>query len=390
MNRKILISILIITIIAASALIPRLLPNKAATEQQRVPAGDKGKNKNGGRTVSVSVRSAAKSLITESFIITGTIRASNDIEIRNEIAGRVIGLYFKEGTLVKKNQLLVTLNDRELQAQYLKASAQLKLVTDKEQRQKSLFDKQLISTEEYLSNVKDLESAEADIQLLKAQLEKTRIFAPFSGIVGLTTVSIGEYLTTGSKIANLVSTDDPAIEFAVPERYVPSLAKGMKVTFTLSESTEQFSAEVMAIEPRVDEATRSVSVKARCMGKDSRLLSGAFVKVMVTLNPRNGFLVPGDAVISDIQGYKLFLNKDGKAVPVLVKTGFRDEKNVEIVSGLNDGDEYITTGVFLLRPNVKIEIADDTESAAGTNKAGGTAGGNNGLKNGMRKGDGGK
>jgi membrane fusion protein, multidrug efflux system len=368
MNRKVIISLLIITIIAASALIPRILPKKTESSQQNSSGGEKGKSKTSGRSVTVSVQTAAKSLITESFIITGTIRASNDIEVRNEITGRVAGLYFKEGTSVKKNQLLVALNDRELQAQHLKASAVLKLVKDKELRQKGLFDKQIISTEEYLTSVKDLESAEADVQLLKAQLDKTKIFAPFSGTVGLSTVSIGEYLTAGTKIASLVSTDNPAIEFAVPERYASSFGKNMKVTFTISESAELFNAEVIAIEPRIDEATRSVSIKARCLEKDPRLLSGAFVKVTVTLNPHNGFLVPGDAVISDIQGYKLYLNKDGKAVPVLVKTGFRDEKNVEIVSGLNEGDIFITTGAFLLRPNAKIEIAENSDSNTGTNK----------------------
>jgi membrane fusion protein (multidrug efflux system) len=387
MNRKVILSLLIIAIIAASALIPRFLPQKKETTQQSVPGGDKAKSKNGGRAVTVSVQTAAKSLIAESFIITGTIRASNDIEIRNEIAGRVIGLYFKEGTSVKKNQLLVALNDRELQAQYLKASAVLKLVKDKEQRQKGLFDKQIISVEEYLTSVKDLESAEADVQLLKAQLEKTKIYAPFSGTIGLSTVSIGEYLTAGTIIASLVSIDNPSIEFAVPERYASSLGKGMKVTFTLSESAEVFNAEVMAIEPRVDETTRSISIKARCLEKDSRLLSGAFVKVTVTLNPHDGYLVPGDAVISDIQGYKLYLNKDGKAVPVLVKTGFRDEKNVEIVSGLSEGDVFITTGAFLLRPNARIEIADNTESGAVTNKEAVTADNKNGSKEGKRRGD---
>jgi membrane fusion protein (multidrug efflux system) len=387
MNRKVIVSLLIIAIIAASALIPRLLPKKAETTQQNTPGGEKGRSKNSGRAVTVSVQTAGRSLITESFVITGTVRASKDIEIRNEIAGRVLGLYFKEGTSVKKDQLLVALNDRELQAQHLKASAALKLAKDKEQRQKGLFDKQVISTEEYLTSVKDLESAEADVELLKAQLEKTKISAPFSGTIGLSTVSIGEYLTSGTKIANLVSTDNPDIEFAVPERYASSIVKGMKVTFTLSEIVELFNAEIMAIEPKIDEATRSVSIKARCIGKDPRLLSGAFVKVTVTLNPHNGFLVPGDAVISDIQGYKLYLNKDGKAVPVLVKTGFRDEKNVEIVSGLNEGDVFITTGAFLLRPNAKIEIAENAESSTGAKKETIAADKKNDSKDGKRRGD---
>jgi len=368
MKRKTILWLLIVAAILCAFLLPRILPSKAQSTSQV----SNGKKTNGSKPVAVAVQTASLTSIEEKVLVTGTIRASNDIELRNEIAGRVTGVFFKEGMLVKKDQVLVTFNDRELQAQFLKANAVLKLVKDNESRQKGLFDKQIISTEEYQTNVKELESAEADVLILKAQLDKTKITAPFAGMIGLSSVSEGAFMSAGSKIANLISVDNMEVECAIPERHASFLKKGQRFTFTLSDNSSSYNAEVIAIEPKVDESTRSVALKARCLEKDTRLIAGTFVKVQLIVNQHQGFLVPGDAIISDIEGYKLFIAKDNQAIPVLVKTGFRDEKSVEIVSGLNTGDIYITTGAFLLRPKSKIEILDMSGKSNGSGEVSGT------------------
>jgi len=354
MNRKVIPWIILTLVILCAVLIPRLLPVKG--QSPKAPASVKGQGAKGGRTVVVSVKTAELSSIEENLMVNGTLRAPGDIEIRNEIAGRVTDIYFKEGMTVKKGQLLLSLNDRELQAQLKKATSNCSLMKDKEQRQKSLFEKQLISVEEYETSVNNFETADADMQILKAQLEKTKIIAPFTGKIGLTSVTEGAYLGTGSKICNLVSIDNQYVECAIIERYAPYLKKGMKFTFTLSDNPTVYNAEIIAIEPVIDEATRSVSLKAKCLETDERLISGMFVKASVTINQHEGVLVGGDAVISDIEGYKIYTVKGNTAMPVLVKTGFRDEKNVEILSGIKPGDTYITSGAFMLRPGSQIEI----------------------------------
>jgi membrane fusion protein, multidrug efflux system len=322
----------------------------------------KGPNGKSRRTVSVSVKTAEMSPIEEKLIVNGTLVASSDIEIRNEIAGRIIGVHFKEGQTVKKGQLLIALNDHELQAQLLKATSNCNLMKDKEQRQKGLFEKQIISSDEYQTSLNNFETAEADMQILKAQLEKTKITAPFTGKIGLSDVREGAFLSAGSKICNFVSIDNLQIESAFTERYAPYLKIGMKFTFTLSDNPLTYNAEIIAIEPKIDESTRSVSVKAKCLESDERLIAGMFVKILIIINQHNGILVPGDALISDIEGYKLYTVKENTAIPVLVKTGFRDEINVEIISGLKTGDKFITSGAFMLRPGSKIEIQGAPDS----------------------------
>lgn len=373
MNRKTIIWSVIVALILGAALLPRLLPSKNSKTAQSAFAKNGAK---GSRSVKVSTGIATLSAIEEKIIVNGTLVAARDAELRNEIAGRVTGVYFKEGMIVKKGQMLLTLNDRDLQAQLLKAISNANLMKDKLQRQKSLFDKQLISIEEYQTSLNNSETANADVEILKAQIDKSKIFAPFTGTTGLTTVNEGEYLATGSKICNFVSTDNPDVEFSVVERYAPFMKKGMQVTFSLSGSTETYNAEVIAVEPRIDEATRSVSLKARCPVKDEKLITGMFVKVSLTINQHDGILVPSEAVVSDIDGYKIYTVKGNTAVPVLVNTGFRDENNVEIISGIKAGDTYISGGAFMLRPGSKIETQDTSDKQQSSNdKSRNSAGG---------------
>jgi membrane fusion protein, multidrug efflux system len=353
MKPKVIIWSILLIIILSALLIPRLLSNKNQGGSTSQDGKGRGKTT---RAIAVSVQIAELSSIEEKVMVTGTIHASKDIELRNETSGRVTGVNFNEGMLVKKDQLLVKLNDNELQAQLLKAQASLKLTKDKEERQKGLLEKDIISVEENQNSVKDRESAEADVQLLKAQIEKTKIIAPFTGTIGLSDVKTGTFLSTGSKIANLVSVNEFDIECNIAERHAQSLNKGKKLIFTLPGNQTIYNAEIYAIEPKIDDATRTIGIKARCLDADSHIIAGSFVKVEIVANQHKGIIVPGISLISDIQGYKIYTVKNNLAIPVIVNTGFRDEKSVEIISGVKPGDTLITTGAFMLRPKSKIEI----------------------------------
>ncbi len=343
-------------ILTGAILTVALVPKLINTKQSSNPAQNDKKGAKPNRVISVSVQVAELLPIQDKIMVSGTISASQDIEIRNETGGRVTSVNFKEGMVVTKGQLLVKLNDSDLQAQLLKAQAAFKLSKDKELRQKGLLEKQVISTEEYQNSLKDLETSEADILLLTSQIEKAKIIAPFTGAIGLSTISEGTFLSMGTKIANLVSIGELDIECNIAERHVASLSKGTKLTFTLSGSSKVYKAAISAIEPKIDYATRTVAVKARINNPDDHCLAGSFAKIIIIINERKGILVPSNAIISDIEGYKVYIVKGDQSLPRIVKTGYRDEKNVEIVSGINPGDTMITTGAFMLRPKSKIEI----------------------------------
>jgi membrane fusion protein (multidrug efflux system) len=353
MNNKKVLWIFIFVLLIAAFTIPKLLPKKDGMAVKAASGNIKGKP---SKSLAVTIKPAVLSPIQEQVNVTGTVRASKEIELRNEIAGKVIGIYFKEGMIVKKGQLLLKLNDNDLQAQLAKVQASLKLAQERETRQRLLLEKEAISTEEYQTSLKELETNQADEQLLKAQIEKSRIIAPFSGAIGLSSIDEGAYLSAGSKVANLVSVDELEIECSVAERYIPYINKGTKVTYTVAGSQKTYIAEISAIEPRIDEASRTIAMKATCTDPDIRVIAGAFVKVEIKINPHDGILLPSNALLSDAGGFIVYVAKENQAVPRTVQTGFRDENAVEITSGLSPGDSVITTGVFLLRPKMSIEI----------------------------------
>jgi membrane fusion protein (multidrug efflux system) len=302
--------------------------------------------------------------LNEKIIAPGTVLASDAVEISSEIAGRLVSLTVHEGSSVRKGTLLAKINDAELQAQLLKARVSLKQVQDQETRQKSLVGKELVSREDYESAVRAVESASADMALISAQIEKTEVRAPFDGRVGLKFVSTGAYLSPGTKITTLVCNRPLKVDFSIPEKYAGRIKTGDPITFYSAGCSSMNKGSVYAIDPMIDENTRSVHVRALCSDPDSRVLPGSFAEVTLVLseNP-SALMVPSPALVPDATGQKVFCVKNGKAIATSVTTGIRDSIMVETTSGLHAGDTVITIGVLLVRSgatvSVKIENSPD-------------------------------
>lgn len=338
----------------------------AAAMKLLMPGGEKESARRGGgtgrggaaaaRSVVVNVRAVAGEVVADTIRANGTVRAARDIELKCEAAGRVTGLYFTEGKRVRKGQLLLRINNDDLRAQLKKAQAAAALAQERERRQKELLGKEAISTEDYQSSVKDLQSSRADIELIEAQIAKTEIRAPFDGVIGITGLSQGSYVTPGAKIANLVSSSELIVECAVPERYAPLVGPGTPVTYTVVGSPKGYRAEVIARDVRIDEATRSVGIKARCVDPDSSVVAGSFAHVECAVTNHTAILVPAEALIADVNGYKAYLVRGGAATPVAVTTGYRDAERVEVVSGLTPGDSVVVSGAFMLRPGMPVAL----------------------------------
>jgi membrane fusion protein (multidrug efflux system) len=363
--------ILLITLLLVLAAIPKLLstkgknasamPGTSSIADKKGPAVSAGKPKRAGKPVTVSTSVTTLSSINDIVVVNGTIRASKDIELRAEISGRVTKVYFTEGDVVKKGQLLLKINDDDFKAQQSKAQAAFNLAEARATRQKSLFEKEVISIEEFQASTKELESARADVQYLQAQLAKTTITAAFTGVIGITDIEEGSYVNTGTKIANLVAISDPEINFNIPEKNLFTIKKGQQVSYTITGLPDTFTASITAIEPKIDETTRTVAVQALCSKPRVNIPIGAFAKVTISTSNREGILIPSEALASEAGGFKAYTIKENQAVPIAVQTGFRNENQVEIISGLNAGDTIITSGVFLLRPGVKVEVRKSTK-----------------------------
>lgn len=345
-----------LVILLGSMIIYRFNKSKAEGEKAAASAGGTGK---GGAMPPTKVDGIV--VIGESFAnslsVSGSIEANEQVQIRSENSGLVTGIYFKEGTNVSKGQLLLKINDQELQAQLAQALTKQKLASETEYRAGALLKKEAISSEEYDVALADLRSLQSQTQLTRAQLAKNQIRAPFSGKIGLRTVSTGEYLTPITAIANLVSSNPVKITFSVPEKYAGQIKLNTEINFTVAGSTKKYTAKVYAIEPSIDLTTRTLQLKAKASNPSGELLPGSFAKIDLPLsNVNNAILIPTEAVIPVLKGKKVFITEQGMAKEVMIETGTRTDKSVLITSGLNVGDTVLTTGMMSLKAETPVKV----------------------------------
>jgi membrane fusion protein, multidrug efflux system len=297
------------------------------------------------------------SRLDNKLIVTGSVLANESLELKSESSGKIIRLLFEEGKPVSKGNLLLEINNDEILAQLQKQRHNQKLNQDNEFRQRKLLEKDAISQEEYDNALNRLNTTVADINLLEAQLEKTRIKAPFDGVIGLRYVSQGAYISPSTAVATLYNISPAKIEFAIPARYSAQLKTGEKILFTIENDLTIYEGQVYAIEPRIDPETRTLKIRARSENKGGRLIPGQFVRVQLVLESvGDAVLVPTEAVIPDQGGKKVFIVSAGKAKEAKIETGIRTENSLEVLSGLKAGDTLITTGILQLRQGLDVEI----------------------------------
>ena len=214
-----------------------------------------------------------------------------------------------------------------------------------------------ISKQEYELSENHFQSINADIELIESDINKTRIKAPFDGIIGLKTVSAGAFLTGNTRIATIQSIDQVKLEFALPERYRSIINDDALINFTIESSEGIFSGNIYAFEPKIDLQTRSVLVRAICSNKELKLFPGAFAHVEIPLKKvENSILIPTQALIPELKGQKVYISKDGKAEKIVVETGMRNDSAIQITSGIKEGDTLLITGLMQLRPGMPLKI----------------------------------
>jgi membrane fusion protein, multidrug efflux system len=288
---------------------------------------------------------------------TGTLIANEEVELHSEIPGRIVSINFTEGTFVNKGDVLVKIDDRELQANLKKLLIDEKQAKDDVYRKKRLLELQAVSQEEYDKIVNSLEVVQAELDLIRTQISKSEITAPFSGLIGLRQVSPGGYISTSTMITRLQQVEPIKIDFSVPEKYQELIKKGTKINFTVAGQTKPFEGTVYAIEPRIDPLTRNMLLRGVCPNPGGVLLAGAFAKVEIVLqNITDALVVPSEAVIPILNGEKVFVTEGGKIKSRDVREGIRTEREVQILSGLNPGDTVVTTGLLQVRDDMKVNV----------------------------------
>lgn len=319
-----------------------------------------GSNKRAGTNQPVPVKGVIVSTKTfaNAISVTGSIDANEGVQIHPEVQGLVRAIAFQEGSSVTKGQILVRVDDSELKAQLSQAVTKENLAKETQFRALQLFEKEAISREERDQAVADYKSLHAQTELIRAQLAKTIIKAPFSGKIGLRSISIGDYVTPTTNIASLVNNNPVKITFTVPEKYAVQLKVQTEITFTVAGSNKKHAAKVYALEPQIDPNTRTLQLRAHAENNNGELIPGSFAAITLPLNKlNNAILIPTESVVPIQDGKKVYLVKAGKATEQKIETDTRTDSSVVVSAGLHQGDTVITTGLMTIKQGTPVKVS---------------------------------
>lgn len=313
------------------------------------PGGGGGRG--GAQRLAVQVYVVQPTNLSDEVAATGSVLADESVIIKSELSGKITSLHIREGQPVRKGQLLFSINADEAQAAIRKQEYNIKLFRDQERRQRTLLDKEYISAQEYEQANNQLLTAQSDLQALRATLDKAYVKAPFDGVLGLTTATVGTYVSPGAEITTLSRVRPVKIDFAVPGRFANNVRVGDFVSVTDESTNKQYEAKVYALDPQIDPVSRTQPVRARYANAKNELRPGAFVRVNLKLGESTDALqVPTESVIPEASGYSVYTVQDGKMVPKKVKIGIRSDKVIQITDGLAVGDSVIRTGILQVKP----------------------------------------
>ena len=350
-------TILLIVVLAGIIFYPKIKPlfaSKSNVPGRSGPGGGPGMMQS-RQLLNVSGFLIEPAQMSDPIVSTGTLRPDEEVEMSFETSGKIVGINFTEGPRVKKGDLLAKINDKPLQAQLQKLVAQRKLVEEKEFRQRSLLDKDAISRESYDQIVTELQTIQADINLVKARISETELRAPFDGIIGLRYLSEGSYATPSTKIARLVKISPIKIEFSIPEKYADEVNIGFVVSFDVNDKI--YKATVYAVDPKIDLNTRTIVIRALYPNKNEELKPGTYTSITLLLSQiSNAIAIPTEALVPEMEGEMVYVYRNGKAMSVKVGTGLRTESLIQIVNGLKFGDTLLTTGILQLRHNMPVVL----------------------------------
>lgn len=305
----------------------------------------------------------------------GALKAVNGVVVTTELPGTVAQISFESGAWVKKGDLLLKIDTRQEDAILEQALAKLELSKVTLARQKDLLAKKAIAQSDYDSAAADMLQNNALVENAKAVIARKTITAPFDGVLGIRQVNLGQYLNAGTGIVPLQSLDPIYVDFSIPQQDINKIAVGKKIRFTVNGiEGKEYEGEISSLDSLVDPATRNIAVEATVHNEDGKMRPGMFVKVEVLLPPQEGVVaIPSSAINYAPYGNSVFIvkpKKDDKGQPVktadgkdalvveetFVTTGPTRGDMVSIVTGLKDGDEVVTSGVFKLHGGADVLI----------------------------------
>ena len=311
-----------------------------------------------GRKVPVEASVIVAAPLEVTLTAAAELTADESVVLRSQIDGRIVEIPFTEGTRVEKGDILFVLDDGLLAAQHAEADAALKLAMQNAERAKMLFTQGAGTERVRDESEANVRMAEARRSMAAERLAYTRIRAPFAGLIGFRTVSIGAYAKAGDDLAELVAIDLMKVSFDVPERYLSAISRGQKVEVIVDAlAGEAFGGELATIAPRVTAAGRSLRLRATVDNTSGRLRPGLFARVNLQIAERaQALLVPESAIVPQADKRLVYKVVGGNAVLTEVELGLRRAGKVEVTKGLADGDIVVSAGQLKLRDGTGVAI----------------------------------
>ena len=352
----------------AGSAAPTQAQGSSETRAPKGPAGAGG-SAPGGRPAMATPVEVAKVVsreVYDTLRVTGEFQATDRVDLRPEIAGRIAELGFRDGQKVSVGQILVRLDDSLLKAEYAQAKAEADLAKSNFLRAQELFDRQFISPRALDEAKANAAVAKARRDLSFARLARTEIRAPFAGRAGLRDWSVGDYVKEGERLVTIEDNERMHFDFRVPGRYASQVSIGQVLSIQTEGVSDDRLYRVSAVDVEVDQNGRFLRVRAITPNADGRWKSGMFGRAALRLKTiENGLLVSEEALVGDREGFFVWKVVDGKAQKVRIELGIRLEKEVQVLQGLAEGDEVVIAGQLKIRaPGQDVRILN----AAGSKK----------------------
>jgi membrane fusion protein (multidrug efflux system) len=289
----------------------------------------------------------------------GTFTPYSDVTLKAVISGQIEAVSFKDGDRAKDHQLLITLNNREQKAAVMKAESALALSENMLKRKQTLSNKKFISPQDLENAEAKVRSDRADLEQAKAALEKTFIYAPFDGVLSNRQVAKGSYVIEGDELVRIQDLTPIRLTFQVPQKEIPSLKVGDKVLATTDVyPCKTFEGKIEAVEPSVDEDTRSVKIFATFENKDEVLVPGLYGHARITSSQvkETVLLIPEQAIVVRPDSVNVYKKVGDKAVLTPITIGKRTADQAEVLTGLKKGDEIVLEGQSKIHDGSLIKV----------------------------------
>lgn len=337
-----------------------------AAAKPEAAGGNRGRA-SANRTVTVEVAQARTGTSTTDIRAVGSLQSDESVVIATEVAGRISEIAFKEGRAVKKDDILVRLDNALAKAELADAKARYTLADANNDRAQTLSKTGAVTGRTRDEAVSNLETAQAAVALAETRLSKLDLRAPFDGVAGLRGVSVGAFVNVGTPIANLEKIDTLKVDFKIPEVHLADVKTGQKVEITVDALADKtFTGEIYAINPLVDVNGRALELRARLDNKDLTLRPGLFARILIKgTAEREVVFIPEAAVLPRGQDTFVYTVDGEKAVETRVKLGQRANAEVEVLEGLAPNATVVTAGQQKLRNGVSIDIAPKSARVRG-------------------------